>query len=644
MKRTIAILLSLILVVSCVAVLVACDPKDKGGETVDQFYWGGGKEVVASDKTEIVYLGDSIAEGILGASPLPLRHEYAYANVIGRRNDFTYYNHSVSGHLTDDMLALISNEEGYDGARGLISHIKTADVLHISILGNDVLQDREDVKLEGNPYGKYVSMHQVVCDAMIRGNYDGLNIALYGDAAGEGRGGSYGYVIQIIDRLIELNPDAVIIFQKIYNPIANVDTPLVKADTRATLRKAGVDVTTLDSLHELGNNLIGRMNALLQKAVDEFNAAKTAEDKWTLTTVDGLAAFNKIYDEKGAAAAWKLIYPDGIHPSDEGHAVLADLTQAKLEELGIANKNTALTNYKNMRCDFIDSKFELANAAEVKAKISAATSCAEVTDIFFRATEGVTPDYSIDHSAPVQSDTVVETQFRIDTVNTSVWGFPGSMIGGLLDLEKSGIFLRSDGTMSLRLILNETASSTINEMLGELLTGGTVDLSSFEETYLEPIAPGASLDDINALLDTAYDCLGLKLIGYDPANPDPGIAALIEGLENGRLPESLSIPAGFGVELNYNYTMKKVQSANGTVYDAVYLTPYDGDTQPFIVMTMGSKTYDMNPNVAPDDPSADLYKTDGPKTARTLTFMVDFIKLQFSAIENVDGLFVDPFA
>lgn len=643
MKRTIAILLSLILVVSCVVALVACDPKDKGGETVEQFYWGEGKEVASSDKTEIVYLGDSIAEGILGASPLPLRHEYAYANVIGRRNDFTYYNHSVSGHLTDDMLALISNEEGYDGARGLISHIKSADVLHISILGNDVLQDREEVKLEGNPYGKYVSMHQVVCDAMIRNNYDGLNIALYGDAAGEGRGGSYGYVIQIIDRLIELNPDAVIIFQKIYNPIASEDTPLVKADTRATLTAAGV-IPTLDSLHELGNNLIGRMNALLQKAVDEFNAAKTAEDKWTLTTVDGLAAFNKIYDEKGDDAAWDLIYPDGIHPSDEGHAVLADLTQAKLEELGIANKNTALANYKNMRCDFIDSKFELANAAEVKAKISAATSCAEVTDIFFRATEGVTPDYSIDHSAPVQSDSVVETQFRIDTVNTSVWGMPGSMIGGLLDLEKSGIFLRSDGTMSLRLILNETASSTINGMLGELLTGGTVDLSSFEETYLEPIAPGASLDDINALLDTAYDCLGLKLIGYDPANPDPGIAALIEGLENGRLPESLSIPAGFGVELNYNYTMKKVQSANGTVYDAVYLTPYDGDTQPFIVMTMGSKTYDMNPNVAPDDPSADLYKTDGPKTARTLTFMVDFIKLQFSAIENVDGLFVDPFA
>ena len=637
MKRTIAILLSLLLLVASATALVACNPDN------EQFYWGEGKEVAASDKTEIVYLGDSIAEGILGASPLPLRHEYAYANVIGRRNDFTYYNHSVSGHLTDDMLALISNEEGYDGARGLISHIKTADVLHISILGNDVLQDRPDVVLTDNPYGEYVSMHQVVCDAMIRNNYDGLNIALYGDAAGEGRGGSYGYVIQIIDRLIELNPDAVIIFQKIYNPIANVDTPLVKANTRATLAAAGVEVT-LDSLHELGNNLIGRMNALLQKAVDEFNAAKTAEDKWTLTTVDGLAAFNKIYDEKGADAAWDLIYPDGIHPSDEGHAVLADLTQAKLEELGLVNSAEALLRYKMMRVNFLFDEFEgkLDNKWEAVAKVMSATSCAEVTDIFFRATEGVTPDYSIDHSAPASPKEVIETHFRIDTVNTSVWGIPGSTIGGLLDLEKSGIFLRSDGTMSLRLILNETASSTINGMLGELLTGGTVDLSSFEETYLTPIAPGASLDDIEGLLDIAYDCLGLKLIGFDMN--DPGIAALIEGLENGRLPESLSIPAGFGVELNYNYTMKKVQSANGTVYDAVYLTPYDGDTQPFIVMTMGSKTYDMNPNVAPDDPSADLYKTDGPKTARTLTFMVDFIKLQFSAIENVDGLFVDPFA
>ena len=78
MKRTIAILLSLLLLVASATALVACNPDN------EQFYWGEGKEVAASDKTEIVYLGDSIAEGILGASPLPLRHEYAYANETRR--------------------------------------------------------------------------------------------------------------------------------------------------------------------------------------------------------------------------------------------------------------------------------------------------------------------------------------------------------------------------------------------------------------------------------------------------------------------------------------------------------------------------------------------------------------------------------
>ena len=96
MKRVFALILCLALIIGCVAAFVACSPDDPEESTPDRFYWGEGKEVATSDKTQIVYLGDSIAEGILGASPLPLRHEYAYGNVIGRRNDYSYANHSVS--------------------------------------------------------------------------------------------------------------------------------------------------------------------------------------------------------------------------------------------------------------------------------------------------------------------------------------------------------------------------------------------------------------------------------------------------------------------------------------------------------------------------------------------------------------------
>ena len=70
-RKFIAAVLVIVMLACCVAVLAACND-DK-----------------AVEKTEIVYLGDSIAEGILGASPLGLRHEYAYANVLGRRNDLT---------------------------------------------------------------------------------------------------------------------------------------------------------------------------------------------------------------------------------------------------------------------------------------------------------------------------------------------------------------------------------------------------------------------------------------------------------------------------------------------------------------------------------------------------------------------------
>lgn len=638
MKRVFALILCLALIIGCVAAFVACSPDDPEKSTPDRFYWGEGKEVAASDKTQIVYLGDSIAEGILGASPLPLRHEYAYGNVIGRRNDYSYANHSVSGHLTNNMLELISNASGYDGARMLVSNIQTADIVHISIIGNDILQDREDVELEGNPYGDYVSMHQVVCDAMIRNNYDGLNLALYGTTDESGTAGSYGNLVQIVERLIELNPDAVIIFQKVYNPIFSVDTPLVKSWTRDELKNAGVDITTLDSLHALGDNLIGRMNAVLQKVIDKFNDAKTAADKWTLTSVDALAAFNAIYEADGAKRAWNLIYPDGIHPSNEGHAVLADLTQQKLEELGLANKDNALAAYKQMRIDFINNNFagKISNAEQVKANINAATSCADVTKIFFAATKGIIPDYDIDHSAPSSPKEVIETHFRIDPANTSVWGITGTTINLILDLEKSGVFLRSDGTMSLRLILSDEATGIINGLLGSLL-GGSVDLSSFQNTYLTPIAPGASLQDIEGLLDIAYDCLGLKLIGFDMNHP--GIAALVNGLKEGKLPAELNIPEGFGVELNYNYTMKKVQDANGTVYDAVYLTPYDSDTQPFIVMTMAAKTFEYKADYEFNLIEDQRIPLDSPIQAQTLTFMVDFIKLKFTAIEYVDGLF-----
>lgn len=378
-KRIIALVLCVAIAACCAVVLVACD-----NGTVDppsQFYYDNSPSTTEG-KTQIVFLGDSIAEGILGASPLALRHEYAYANVIGRRNDYAYYNHSVSGHLTRDLLEVVGNDVDYDGARMLISHVMTADVIHISIVGNDVLQDRPDL-------GENVTMHQVIVEAG-QGKTDTIDKILFEGDASKNVASSKDNVKAIVERLRELNSDAVIIFQKVYNPITILETQLIKQPTRDALEALPEysDGLTLEDLHALGDTLISRLNSVFDEVLAEFEAEGIEN---AFYTVDGQAAFNAIYDADKERAA-RLIYPDGIHPANEGHAVLADLTQELLETLGLADGAAALSEYKNMRKNALNAYFAVSvnNVAEVCAQIDAAQSCAEVTEIFFDATAGKT--------------------------------------------------------------------------------------------------------------------------------------------------------------------------------------------------------------------------------------------------------------
>lgn len=383
MKRKIlASALCAVLIVCCAAALVACN---NGTDNPSQFYEAP-QDAYPQDKTMIVYLGDSIAEGILGASPLSLRHEYAYANVLGRRNDYLYYNHSVSGHLTGSLLGVLNNEPGYDGARALIAHVQQADIIHISILGNDVLQDRKDGAFANEEDN--VTMHKIIMEAAEE-DYTSIDRVLNGYTNGEGvtTAGSVENIKNIVDRLKELNPDATIIFQAVYNPIMDVDTPLIKRETRDALEAAGYDVT-LDWLHELGERLITRLNS----ALDTVLAMDGYEDAFIVA--DAREAFNAIYDSDPERAA-DLIYPDGTHPSNEGHAVLADLTQGILETHELADGAAALAEYKTMRKDLLRNHFDgiVTDIDGACAAIDAAESCAAVTEAFFDATRGLTPKY-----------------------------------------------------------------------------------------------------------------------------------------------------------------------------------------------------------------------------------------------------------
>lgn len=383
MKRKIVIFaLVALIAVGMVFALAACND---GSSLLDGRFVKAPDSVYGEAKAMIVYLGDSIAEGILGSSPLSLRHEYSYPSLVGRVNDFTYYNHSVSGHLSKDLLALISHEEGYDGARALITHVAQADIIHISILGNDVLQDRADGAYADNP----VTMHSIIVEAALNegvARFTSIDRVLNGEGDTPG---SVENLVNIVKRLKELNPDAAIIFQSVYNPIMDVDTPLIKQPTRDALAAGGFEIT-LESLHEMGALLIGRLNSALDSA-----KALLEEEGYEnpFYVVSGPDALNAVYNADKERAE-RLIYPDGIHPSNEGHAVLAAATQGLLVELGLADADDSLAAYKELRKNNLTDYFAASvDVAAVSSDIDAAGSFDAVSEIYFDAIAGKSPVY-----------------------------------------------------------------------------------------------------------------------------------------------------------------------------------------------------------------------------------------------------------
>ena len=597
-KKVIAALLVIALLACCVAALAACNKNE--GER----------------KTEIVYLGDSIAEGILGASPLGLRHEYAYANVIGRRNDLTYYNHSVSGHLTKDLRAILENEDlDYDRARGLLLHVSEADIIHISILGNDVLQDRMDGAFETEP----VTMHNIILEAA-EDEYTSIDRVLNGDTVGGvTTAGSVENIKAIVDALRRLNPDALIIFQSVYNPIMDVDTPLIKQWTRDALEAAGFEIT-LDSLHRLGDLLIERLNS----ALDAVLAMDGYADAFVIA--DGHAAFNAVYAADPSRAK-DLIYPDGIHPSNEGHAVLADLTQGILEERGLADKDSALQAYKTMRKDLLTDYFAgtSVDTAAASAAIDGAADCAAVTEAFFDATRGVTPDYSEINGDFASRDTRAvdsDISFKIDWANTSIGVLPegiDSLLPMAISSTTSGVTLRANGTISVELKLGSMVSGFLSNYGGLAGLIGGLDLT-FLDTYLTPIMPGFDFDDILASLELAEAALGVKFVADVP---EAELNAFLEGLaallKSAVYPETgsasvtdLAIPAGLGLVIESTYTLKEVTYPDGTTYTAVCLTPSDPDTQSYLTFSLYEDEYGR----------------------QTLNAMVDFVKLNLTLTER----------
>ena len=345
----------LILITACFMALVitacffaSCENKD------------GGKENVDNSETKIIVLGDSIGEGILGPTPVIERDSYSYLGVVGQINGFTYRNRAISGHKSGQLLEYISREAD-DTAYAPITHIMEADVIVVSILGNDLLQ---------------VGFSQYVMKALeTPADYTEVDALL---------DESYSNIEGIVARIKELNPDAELLIQTVYNPMYPGSTTMGAKDKQKVI-EAHPEVTEED-FYNIAGLLINRLNNVLYRYLVLHPGA------FSILDVNG--KFDGLY-RADSNRLDRLIYPDCVHPSNEGHAVIAGLLQEKLEDLGIADHDYAIANYKTLRKDQLDRLYKDSEVDVKAAKkaIDKASTYDAITKAYFDAIDGVTPNY-----------------------------------------------------------------------------------------------------------------------------------------------------------------------------------------------------------------------------------------------------------
>lgn len=500
-----------------------------------------------SEETIISFWGDSIAEGVLGASPINERETNCYYAIVGRTNGFTYYNRAVSGHKTANMLEFIQRPD--EGAEMNDTVLRTSDIIHISILGNDLLQNNLSGLVTNYAAGE-------------RGRLDELL-----DIAREN-------FADIIEYIRSVNPEAVILMSTVYNPMY-IGSSILSDGAIEYLRE--VMGMSDDDMRALTDSLLLELNGIVYDYLEENPGA------YHITDV--AEAFNDIYKVDRDRNA-DLFYNDGVHPSNEGHAVIAGVIQRKLEELGLSNANKAFKNYKKLRAEETDRLYSATGKAyEIKNAIKNSDTIEEVTETYFDLTDGLQADY-LRHNEPDPRDRHLDedTRFAV-TDECAVWDIP---LMTFLDAEKSHITLYADGRIVLEAYIAEWAATAANLALaGGGLGLEDIDIQSMiADPYASELFPGFDLKDPMGILDMLDGTLGLGLIGIDPEHP--GIAALIESLETtGRLPASFSLPNDIGIRYEGTYYIEELTSSvTGETYTAVYTGLAGEGGQPYIIGTL----------------------------------------------------------
>ena len=457
MKKFFAALLMLFLLVSLLA-LSSCSADSK-----------------TENKKTILFLGDSIAEGVAGPMPFNERESYAYYGVVGKTNGYKFYNRAVSGSTTSNLLSYVKRED--DGVEQMKSLLTAADIIHISIVGNDLILSSRNAMMLSIARGDLTELQKRRDRA--RANLDAT-----------------------LSYIRSLNPTATIFLQTLYNP-AKDDSPLIASSYKNALAQCGY---TPDRYHELMGIAVREINKIFTGYIADHSDSETAEPTYLC---DVYSALETIRDED--PTRWERFFQeDGIHPKNEGHAAIAEVLQQKLDELSLSGKNV-LKNYKAIRAAQLERIYpNLKTKDEILKDIRDAKTVRQVSNAYFDGVSSAIPKN--ENTLTLEGTHFDESKlFRFDTVSMMDLN-----LLSYFNANKSYIRFGSDGTFEMTAELSPSA----RRLVAAFLDSKPFDVSEevdFEmlAPYVKQFFPGVDPYDLNAMIDAFETAHGIVIEGID---------------------------------------------------------------------------------------------------------------------------------
>ena len=250
MKKLLSVLLSIVLAFSCMSIIAFAE----------------------EEPIDYVVLGDSIAFGAGMVNTV----DACYGKIVAETNGYNYVNHSIPGITSGVLLTMVS-----DGEK-IRASIEEAEIISISIGGNNYLTNN----IVGLAFDCLVKKDMT--------NFDQIAEVFYSEFCA------------IMDKINEINPDAVVLMQTLYNP----------QDAAAGIVYA-----------EGGNKL----NEMIRKY--------DTEHPGEIVIVEVGEALNS--DRNNFA-------DDKIHPSAAGNEIIAREVLGVLYELGLGENTEPVINTKGL--------------------------------------------------------------------------------------------------------------------------------------------------------------------------------------------------------------------------------------------------------------------------------------------------------